>query len=90
MTTIQMQKHNKDLLREYHEGSFDNILNKLIDDVEENMCLFELMETPQSTIRLKEDTVNRLNQFKLTYSESYENVILRLLLQSKTLNIDVE
>lgn len=84
--SIKIMKHNKNLLEEYSEGSFDEIVNKLIEDVGDNMPVMELLETPVTTMRLKESTMSILDSLKVTPYESYENVIVRLLLLSKELN----
>lgn len=90
MTTIQMQKHNKELVKQYSKGSFDNIINQLISDMEEYVQVPLVKESVSSTVRLKEDTLNRLEDLKIVPSESYECVILRLLLLSKDLNTNDE
>ena len=90
MTTIQLTKHNKNKLKNYGSGSIDKIINQLIDDVENHMNIINEYDSPSTTIRVSETTVDRLNSYKLTTGESYENIILRMLLLSKTLNITSE
>lgn len=86
MTTIYIQKHNKNLIKEYGNGTYDEIINQLIKDVGEYMPIIKHNKTPKSTIRLKQDTINILNELKLYPDESYESVILRLLILSKNIN----
>ena len=85
MTTIQLHKKTKNRLKEYDNGSFDTIINKLIDDVENELPIIEIDDTPITSIRLKDDTIERLTAYKLT-GESYENTILRMLLLTQTIN----
>ena len=87
MTTIQIQKHNKELLKEYGDGSFDNRINQLMQDIKEYVPL-DVMDTPITSMRVNEDTIELLKSFRITPKESYENVIVRLLLLAKTLNIN--
>ena len=85
MTTIQLNKKTKNRIKEYDNGSFDTIINKLIDDVENELPIIEIDDTPITSIRLKDDTIERLTAYKLT-GESYENTILRMLLLAQTIN----
>ena len=87
MTTIQIQKHNKELLKEYGDGSFDNRINQLMQDIKEYVPS-DVMDTPVTSMRVSEDTIELLKSFRITPKESYENVIVRLLLLAKTLNIN--
>lgn len=89
MTTIQIQKHNKELLKEYGDGSFDNRINQLMQDIKEYVPL-DVMDTPTTSMRVDEDTIELLKSFRITPKESYENIIVRLLLLAKTLNINDE
>ena len=78
MTTIQIQKHIKRLVSESYEGSYDVRVNKLIDEVD--LPVISIVESPISTMRLDESTIQRLESLKLYSTESYESVIIRLLL----------
>ena len=78
MTTIQIQKHIKNVLSDSYEGSYDVKVNELIDEVD--LPVVSVRESPISTIRLDESTVQRLESLKLYSTESYESVIIRLLL----------
>ena len=86
MRTIQIKKQSKAVLKEYGNGSFDDIVNQLIDDVKEDIPSMEIEHSVKSTMRLHDDTVELLDSYKLNPSESYENVILRLLSLAKDLN----
>ena len=79
---IQMKKNTKHKLKEYGSGNFDEVVNQLISDVEDDMIVFPVDYSPISTMRLKESTIRRLKSFALTDGESYENIILRMLAQS--------
>ena len=86
MPSIKIDRKNKQLLREYSEGSFDKIINQLIDDVENYMPVIPLENPLVSTLPLKNDTMDRLKFYRLTESESYENIILRMLVTAQSLN----
>lgn len=88
MTIIRMEKHNKALIKSYDDGTYDEIINQLIEDVGSNMPILDWVESPLSSIRISEDTVNKLDGFRLSPKESHESVILRLLLMAKSLNSD--
>ena len=88
MAVIQIQKHNKMLLKEYGDGSFDNIVNELIDNVGDKMPPYDDKVSVVSTMRLDDSTIELLESYKIVDSESYESVILRLLYLSKSLNSD--
>ena len=73
-------------MKEYGNGSFDDIVNQLIDDVKDDIPSMEIEYSVKSTMRLHDDTVELLDSYKLNPSESYESVILRLLSLAKDLN----
>ena len=80
MVTIKIHKNNKSLISETGVSTYDNLINELIDEVEDDMPFFEVDYSPSSSIKLKKTTLERLESFKLTDGESYENIIVRLLL----------
>ena len=86
MRTIQIKKHSKSILKEYGDGTYDNIVNQLINDVKDNIPSMEIEYSVKSTMMLHDDTVKLLDSYKLNPSESYESVILRLLSLAKDLN----
>lgn len=85
-TAIKIRKENKKLLKHYHEGTFDKIVAQLIDDVAENIQIVGVDYSPISSIKLSDETISKLESFKLTDGESYENIILRMLLVAQSLN----
>ena len=86
MTLIKIQKHNRKSLKEYGDGSFNDIVCKLIKDVGEQMPDYAPMDTVSSSMRLQDSTVELLESFKVVPSESYESVIVRLLYVAHHLN----
>lgn len=86
MTIIKIQKNNKQLLKEYGNGSFNKIVNQLITEVGDMMPDYNNTESIPSTIRLNDSTLELLESYKVISSESYESVILRLLFLAKDLN----
>lgn len=63
------------------DGTFDNKINKLIDDAGESMPVapYDIFSR-KSIINLSEDTIDRLRSFSLSEGESIENIVVRLLL----------
>ena len=86
MTLIKIQKHNSKLLREYGDGSFNDIVCKLIDDVGEQMPDYAPKDSVSSSMRLQNSTLEMLESFKVVPSESYESIIVRLLYVAQHLN----
>ena len=84
MSTIQINRHENELLKEYGEGSIDEIINQLIDDVEDMMPVMAI--SPKTTVRVSKSTMDRLKAYALTDGESYRNIIARMLVLSKTIN----
>ena len=85
MTTIGISKTNKALLKEYSSGTYDEIINQLLDEIEDELPILDL-NSPTSSIKLNKDTLQRLESYSLTKKESYENIIMRILFHAKTLN----
>ena len=86
MTLIKIQKHNRKSLKEYGDGSFNDIVCKLIEDVGEQMPDYAPMDSVSSSMRLQDSTLEMLESFKVVPSESYESVIVRLLYVAQHLN----
>lgn len=86
MSSINFDRKNKQLLKNYGDGSFDEIVNQLIDDVEDYMPYVPLDNPLKSTLPLDSNTMDKLKSFRLTESESYENIILRMLITAQGLN----
>lgn len=87
ITTIHTTKKTKNLLT--GTGTYDERINKLIDEVQDIMPVMEIDDTPKTSIRVHEDTINKLKSYALTTSESYENIILRMLI-AKNLNTTID
>lgn len=90
MRTIQIKKQSKNILKEYGNGSYDDIVNQLIDDVKDDIPSMEIEYSVKSTMRLHDDTIKLLDSYKLNPSESYESIILRLLSLAKDLNTNTD
>ena len=90
MTIVKIHKQNKNQLKAYTNGAYDEIINKLIDDIEHTIPIHEIDYSTVSSIKLKEDTIDRLSAYRLTDGESYENIIVRMLILAQSLNTDVD
>ena len=86
MTIVKIHKLNKMKLKGNDERTFDEIVTSLIDEVEQVMVKYELDDTMITSIKLNEETISRLEEFRLTNSESLENIIIRMMLVAKSLN----
>ena len=56
------------------------------DLVEDYMPLVDLSDESSVIVNLKEDTVDRIDSFRLTKGESLDNIIVRLLVMAQVLN----
>ena len=88
MRTVKIHKNNKNILKSYGDGSFDELVVKLLNDVEDDLPIVDVDYSTVTSMRLNESTVDRLESYRLTDGESYENIIVRMLLLSKTINTD--
>ena len=85
MTIVKLHRQNKNKIKEYGNGTFDEIVSSLIDDVEDIMPIVDIDESSQSTVKLERDTIDRLRAYALTSSESLENILIRMLITSHNL-----
>lgn len=88
MTIVKIHKLNKMKLKGNDERTFDEIVTSLIDEVEQMMVKYEIDDTMITSIKLNEETVRRLEEYRLTTSESLENIIIRMMLISQVINSD--
>lgn len=89
MKSIRISHSMKQTFKDM-DGTYDNAVNELIDTVEDYMPLVDLSDESSVIINLEDDTVDRINSFKLSKGESIENVLIRMLILSQVLNNDVE
>ena len=88
--TMKAIKINYDLrneLKDYPDEkmNYDAIINRLIHEVADYMPL-SINDGNGVNINLHEDTMDKLKSYALTNGESYENILIRMLLISKSLN----
>ena len=89
MKSIGINSYNRDLIKQYsHDDSisYDGLVNRLIQDVGNEMPSVKVDEGKYTAIKLHEDTLEKLRSYALTRGESYENILVRMLLLSKCLN----
>lgn len=89
MKSIRISHSMKQTFKDM-DGTYDDAVNELIDTVEDYMPLVDLSDESSVIINLEDDTVDRINSFKLSKGESIENVLIRMLILSQVLNNDVE
>lgn len=90
MTRIKIHRNNKKLLDAYADGTYEEKLSKLLDEVEEKLPLVEIDNAPVSNMRISDELYDRIYSYKLTSGESMENIIIRMLLLSQSLNTNTE
>lgn len=86
MKSIKLSKRNKELLKTHFEGSFDDMINQLLDLVEEDLPVVDLTNDKYTSIKISSGTEDRLLAYRLTPKESYQNIIVRCLYLAKYLN----
>ena len=70
----------------FDDGTYDENINKLIDAVADYMPLVDLSDESSLIINLKEDTVDKINSYRLTNGESFDNILVRMLIMAQALN----
>lgn len=88
MKAIRITSDTRDRLKEYSDinMNYDGIVTRLINDVEDYMPLPYADNLKYFNINLHEDTIEKLKAFGLTNGESYENILIRMLLLAEDLN----
>ena len=85
MKSVKIHRQNKNRLKDYSKGTFDEIVSKLIEDTEDNMPVVDINESAYSSINLKEETIDKLRAYAVTDGESIENILIRMLITSHNL-----
>ena len=87
MKAVRISHNTRDELRDYPDEkmNYDAIVNRLIHEVSDYMPL-NIHNSSGVNIYLHEDTMDKLKSYALTNGESYENIIIRMLIMSKSLN----
>ena len=86
MSSTKIHKINKNRLKEYDGEIYDDKVTTLLNIVEDEMPIIEIDNSPISSIYLKEETLDRIESYRLTEGESIENILMRMILLSKTIN----
>lgn len=85
MKSVRVSHSCKEAIKFFDDGSYDENVNQLIDLVADYMPLVDLSDESSMIINLKEDTVDKVNSFKLSHGESFENVLIRMLIMAQGL-----
>ena len=87
MKAVKINTKLRDMLKDYPDDNmpYDSIINRLIHEVSDYMPLVE-SDDRGININLHEDTMDKLKSYALTKGESYENILIRMLLISQSLN----
>ena len=86
MKSIRVSHSTKYAIKELSSKSYDENVNELINLVGDYMPLVDLSDESSVILNLKEDTVDRINSFKLSNGESVDNIIIRMLILAQVLN----
>lgn len=91
MKPIKITKNLRQALKDYSDvnTNYDGIINRLIYDVSDEMPIIE-DDYSSLNISIHEDTMDKLKAFRLSRGESYENILIRMLLLAKDLNNNKE
>lgn len=84
---IKLNEFSYKKLKNLSEASIDKNINLLIDRVEKKMPLVEYGEKTH-TVNAYSDTYERLDKFRITYGESRDNILTRMLLLYDQLDTD--
>lgn len=76
----KLNSYNHKRIKDLADGSIDNNLNVLMDTVEDEMPFVDYSEK-MVAINAYSDTMDRLDGFHITTSESRDNIVTRLLLK---------
>lgn len=86
MKSIQISHSIKQSIATFEDGSYDDNINQLIDLVGDYMPLVDLDDESRVIININDDTVDKINSFKLTAGESINNILVRMFILSQILN----
>ena len=79
MKSVRVSHSTKERLKQFDGETYDECINKLIDEVDEFMPLIDYTKST-TPLSLNEDTMRRLKEYRLSYGESYDNIIIRLMI----------
>ena len=85
MKSIKVTNATKNTIKNYTDGTYDESVQKLIEEVKDYLPLVDY-EDNSTVINLKEETVELLKSYRLSYGESIENILIRMLIISQILN----
>ena len=84
-TNVKISKNNWERLQEIEGGTIDKKLNVLMDIVEPHMPFVDY-STEFKSIKAYSDTLDRLDGFHITGSESRDNILTRIFIMLDELN----
>ena len=81
MKTVEIQRNTREKIRKYSKEneSVDKTINRLLDESEIPLKKeYKRKKETHTNIRISEDTLERLKEFKITSKESHDSTISRL------------
>ena len=82
---IKVQRNIINALREIEGGTYDKKVNVLMDAVDSEMPFVKYTQET-SSMTLYPDTLKRLDAYRITYTESRNNILTRLLIALDEIN----
>ena len=80
MKAIQISVNVRDRLKDSDKnGTLDDRLNLLMDKSEKPLVKYQNKKQGRTNLRIKDETLERLKEYKLYATESHSDTILRLL-----------
>ena len=91
MKPIKITRTVRDTLKDQYDinTNYDGLVNRLIHEVADEMPIID-EDKSVVNISLHEDTMDKLKSYRLSRGESYENIIIRMLLIAESLNSSSE
>ena len=86
MKSMKVSHDSKEAIKNYSDGTYDKSVNELIDHVGDYLPLINWEDNSKTVINLNEDTIERIKSYRLSYGESVENILIRMLITSQVLN----
>lgn len=86
MKAIKINYELRNQLKELYGQniSYDGLINRLIHDVADEMPILE-SNSSAVNINIYEDTMDKIKSYGLTNGESYENILIRMMIIAKDL-----
>lgn len=86
---VKLNKNNRDRLKSIREDSIDRNLNYLMDKVEGEMPFVRYTDM-MTSVNLHDNTVERLDSFRISNGEARDNIITRMIIAYDNLEEEIQ